>query len=339
MPGARFERRAADGGGPRTLRFTVAVGRRPRPGGRVRLRRAARRSTARGAGRRDLPAGAQRLERRRRAAAACCATRGRARPPRSRCSASPSDYLAAVLAELELELAPAPAATAGEPDASPQPPSRRAATAALDRRGESPLAVLADALCRRRTGAGGVRRRAAAADRAGDRAGGFALISYHALERRPGAGGAVRARGRARSAGVSGRGRPALHARRAASPTWRGARLSYALLSRCTSWSTVSVLRSSPSTGPSGPERAAGEELERLLRGDGPHGRSARLAGRLSGSSRSWSSSASTGICRPWRSPGTAPTALERSPAYRVYAQRYEDGRRFLSSANHRPSG
>ncbi len=31
---------------------------------------------------------------------------------------------------------------------------------------------------------------------------------------------------------------------------------------------------------------------------------------------------------------GGAPTALERSPAYRVYAQRHEDGRRFLSSAN-----
>ena len=36
------------------------------------------------------------------------------------------------------------------------------------------------------------------------------------------------------------------------SPTWPGARLSYALLSRYTSWSTVSALRSSPSTGASG---------------------------------------------------------------------------------------
>ena len=36
---------------------------------------------------------------------------------------------------------------------------------------------------------------------------------------------------------------------------------------------------------------------------------------------------------------GAAPTALERSPAYRVYAQRYEEGRRFLSSANHPPGG
>jgi hypothetical protein len=31
---------------------------------------------------------------------------------------------------------------------------------------------------------------------------------------------------------------------------------------------------------------------------------------------------------------GAARTALERSPAFRVYAKRYEDGRRFLSNAN-----
>jgi hypothetical protein len=29
---------------------------------------------------------------------------------------------------------------------------------------------------------------------------------------------------------------------------------------------------------------------------------------------------------------GRAPTALDRSAAYRVYTQRYEDGQRFLSS-------
>ena len=34
---------------------------------------------------------------------------------------------------------------------------------------------------------------------------------------------------------------------------------------------------------------------------------------------------------------GTAPTQLERSPSYRVYTHRLEDGRRFLSSANLRP--
>jgi hypothetical protein len=33
------------------------------------------------------------------------------------------------------------------------------------------------------------------------------------------------------------------------------------------------------------------------------------------------------------------PTALDRSPSFRVYAERYEDGRRFLNSANHPPTG
>jgi hypothetical protein len=37
---------------------------------------------------------------------------------------------------------------------------------------------------------------------------------------------------------------------------------------------------------------------------------------------------------------GAAPTALERSPSYRVYAKRHEDGRRFLrKNANLRASG
>ena len=85
-------------------------------------------------------------------------------------------------------------------------------------------------------------------------------------------------------------------------------------------------------------ERAAGEELERLLRGDGPHGRSARLAGRLV---RVLAELELVSLDRDLPAlaiAGAAPTALERSPSYRVYAQRYEDGRRYLSSANHPPS-
>jgi hypothetical protein len=34
-----------------------------------------------------------------------------------------------------------------------------------------------------------------------------------------------------------------------------------------------------------------------------------------------------------------APTVLERSPAFRIYQQRYEDGYRFLSGEQLRPSG
>jgi single-stranded-DNA-specific exonuclease len=87
-------------------------------------------------------------------------------------------------------------------------------------------------------------------------------------------------------------------------------------------------------------ERVAGEELEHLLRGEGPHGRPARLAARLI------KVLAELGLVS--LDPGLLalavaslePTALDRSPAYRAYAKRYEDGRRFLhSSANPLPSG
>jgi hypothetical protein len=85
-------------------------------------------------------------------------------------------------------------------------------------------------------------------------------------------------------------------------------------------------------------ERVTGEELEQLLRGDGPHGRSARLAGRLV---RVLAELELVSLDRDLPAlaiAGRAPTALERSPSYRVYAQRYEDGRQYLSSANRRLS-
>ena len=60
--------------------------------------------------------------------------------------------------------------------------------------------------------------------------------------------------------------------------------------------------------------RAAGEELERLLRGDGPHGRSARLAGRLI---RVLAELELVSLDRDLPAlaiAGAAPTALDRSP-------------------------
>jgi single-stranded-DNA-specific exonuclease len=84
--------------------------------------------------------------------------------------------------------------------------------------------------------------------------------------------------------------------------------------------------------------RVTGEELERLLRGEGQHGRPARLAGRLI---RVLAELELVSLDRDLPAlaiAGTAPTALERSPAFRVYAQRLEDGRRFLSSPNPRRS-
>jgi hypothetical protein len=78
----------------------------------------------------------------------------------------------------------------------------------------------------------------------------------------------------------------------------------------------------------------AGGELERLLRGDGKHGRPARLAGRLI---RVLAELELVSLDRDLPALALAcssPTSLERSPSFRVYAQRYEDGRRYLSSAN-----
>ncbi|MGH2856312.1 MAG: single-stranded-DNA-specific exonuclease RecJ [Solirubrobacteraceae bacterium] len=82
-------------------------------------------------------------------------------------------------------------------------------------------------------------------------------------------------------------------------------------------------------------ERAAGEELERLLRGDGPHGRSAPLAGRLIRVLAELELVSLDRALPGLAIAGTAPTALERSPSYRAYSRRYEDGKRFLSSADH----
>jgi single-stranded-DNA-specific exonuclease len=86
--------------------------------------------------------------------------------------------------------------------------------------------------------------------------------------------------------------------------------------------------------------RVTGQELERLLRGDSQPERPARLAGRLM---RVLTELELVSLDRDLRAlaiAGTAPTTLERSPSYRIYTQRLEDGRRYLSSANHlRPSG
>jgi hypothetical protein len=85
--------------------------------------------------------------------------------------------------------------------------------------------------------------------------------------------------------------------------------------------------------------RVTGEELEHLLRGDGPHGRPARLAGRLIRVLAELELVSLDPDLPALAIAGAARTALERSPAYRAYARRFEDGRRYLSSANLLPSG
>lgn len=251
-----------------------------------------------------------------------------ARPPVPReieVVGEPAHYLDAALEEVTRPLAAGSSPPAGEREI-------------LDRHGESPLAVLADALA-----AGGdvlavcadVPRRLPGL-RA--RCGGFVLACHHALERDPGLAarfehivvldppdGEAAAR---RSSAGSGFTHLA----------WGPAELRFAQqiheLEYGLRTSLAGLFRSLRAR-----QRAAGEELEHLLRGDGQHGRPARLAGRLI---RVLVELELVSLDRDLPAlaiAGDDPTELERSPAYRVYAQRYEDGRRFLSSANQLPGG
>jgi single-stranded-DNA-specific exonuclease len=237
----------------------------------------------------------------------------------------PDHYLGAVLDELDRSLD-----AVGQEEAT-------GTTAVLDRRGESALAVLADAIA-----CGGdvlavcadVHRRLAGLT---ERVGGFALISYHALQCRP----EIVARfehlvaldppASPAAAAVLGTGVRFTHLAWG-EPELRFAEqmheLEYGLRA-----SLVALYRSLRARG-----RVTGEELERLLRGDGPHDRPARLAARLV---RVLAELELVSLDRDLPAlaiAGTAPTALERSPAYRAYEQRYEDGRRFLSKARPRQS-
>jgi len=236
----------------------------------------------------------------------------------------PDDYLAAVLEELDRALEPA----------EPERGERRV----LDRRGESPLAVLLDAIA-----AGGpalavcadVPRRISGLR---ERVGGFALIGYHELVRRPAIAFEFPqlvaldppACGAQRNCALAGCGFTQL--------AWGDAELRFAQQMHELEYglraSLVALYRSLRLR-----ERVAGEELERLLRGDGPHARPARLAGRLI---RVLAELELVSLDRnlPALEIGNGErTALERSPAFRVYAKRYEDGQRYLSSLNPRPSG
>jgi single-stranded-DNA-specific exonuclease len=253
---------------------------------------------------------------------------GHARPP---CAVEgievlgePDDYLTAALGASDLDPVPQPSQAGGR--------------TVLDRRGHSPLAVLRDAL------SAGDRVLAVCADAPrrhlplSARTGGFALVSYHALARDPRvgerfdqlvaldppAGPDSKATLRAGSGFTHlAWGEPELRFAQQMHELEYGLRASL-----------VALYRSLRLRG-----RATGEELEHLLRGDGPHGRPARLAARLI---RVLAELELVSLDRDLPAlaiAGAAPTALERSAAYRVYAQRYEDGRRFLSSANHPPGG
>jgi single-stranded-DNA-specific exonuclease len=236
------------------------------------------------------------------------------------------DYLTAVLDELQR----------AEPDAQPGCEISRQR---LDRRGESPLAVLADALS-----AGGevlavcadVPRRY---EGLASRLGGYALISYHALAQRPQLLTGYRhlvaldPPGCETHRSLLGAGAGFTHL------AWGEAELRFAQQMHELEYglraSLVALYRALRAR-----ERVAGEELEHLLRGEGLPGRPARLAARLIKVLAELELVSLDPELPALAVASSQPTALDRSSTYRAYAKRYEDGRRFLhSSANPLPSG
>ena len=250
------------------------------------------------------------------------------RPARIEVLGEPQDFLAAVLSELDDPFV-------GPPQTPPVggTPGRTL----LDRRGESPLAVLADACA-----AGGVLAVCADVPRrlAGlqTRVGGFTLISYRALAREPAPGSRFGALVALDPPADQGSAQLLQTGQGFTHWAWGDAELRFAQQMHELEYglraSLVTLYR-----GLRQRKRVAGEELERLLRGDGPHGRSAGLAARLVRVLAELELVSLDRDLPALATAGAAPTALERSPSFRVYAQRYEDGQQYLSSANHRVSG
>jgi single-stranded-DNA-specific exonuclease len=244
----------------------------------------------------------------------------------------PDDYLASALSELELELEqPAAGDAAWRASGGREPCAARRTL--LDRRDESPLAVLADAVA---TGepvlavCADVARRLAGLSA---RSGGFALASYHALERKPASAAPfVHVVALDPPAGASAAALLEFAHAGYTHLAWGEAELRFAEQMHELEYglraSLAALYRGLRLRG-----RAVGEELERLLRGDGPHGRPARVAGRLI---RVLAELELVSLDRDLPAlaiAGSAPTALERSAAYRAYTRRHEDGQRYLSSA------
>jgi single-stranded-DNA-specific exonuclease len=236
----------------------------------------------------------------------------------------PGDYVSAAFEELERDLGDGAGAGAGQ-----------AVRTILDRRGESPLAVLADA----RAARGGVLAVCSEVSRRlpglAQRTGGFTLIAHESLASAPALLDHYE-----QVVVLDPPGSPGADAvvRRGAGYThlaWSEAELRFAQqmheLEYGLRTSLVALYRALRER-----QRVAGEELERLLRGDASHARPARLAGRLV---RVLAELELVSLDRDLPAlalAGAQPTQLERSPAYRVYTRRYEDGQRFLSRAQPR---
>jgi single-stranded-DNA-specific exonuclease len=231
-------------------------------------------------------------------------------------------------------LPPAPTPGPLPPASAPGPREQRRV---FDRRGASPLAVLADVIA---TGEPVLAVSADVARRLEGlraRVGGFALVCHHALELDHSLSDPYRhvvvldppssAGGEALLCAGSG----FTHL------CWTEAELRFAQQMHELEYGLRASL-AALYRGLRHRQRVAGQELEHLLRGDGAHGRPARLAGRLV---RVLAELELVSLDRGLPAlavAGEERTALERSPAYRAYAARYEDGRRYLTSGNLPPS-
>jgi single-stranded-DNA-specific exonuclease len=246
----------------------------------------------------------------------------------------PDDYLTSALMEFDRELSDADVLAACEDEllAELEPASRRVV---LDRRGSSPLATIADAqaaaadcgqhplvIC-----ANTPRRLAALATRRG----GFALISHESLLEEPEIAAdymhiVVLDPPTSRvQEGITRLGDGWTHL------AWGEAELRFAKqiheLEYGLRASLVTLYRALRERG-----RVAGEELEHLLRGDGSHARSARLAGRMLRVFTELELISLDPDLPALALAGAQPTELERSAAYGTYIKLHEDGQRFLSA-------
>ncbi len=243
----------------------------------------------------------------------------------------PEDFLSAVFEELyrdlelELEMAEEYAGT-------------RERTV-LDRRGESTLAVITDAeAAARNRQAGGVLVVCADVSRRlpglAARSGGYALISHAALAEEPELMWQAEqvvvidppASAAAHALTLSGPGFTQL--------AWGAAELRFAEQMHEQEYELrtplVVLYRSLRERG-----GASGEELERLLRGDGKRGRSARLAGRLVRVLAELQLISLDPDLPSLKLVDGQRTELDQSPSYRAYVQISEDGQRFLSGSKH----
>jgi single-stranded-DNA-specific exonuclease len=256
-------------------------------------------------------------------------------PPPIQVLGEPDDYLSTALMELDRDLESADvddSAPCEEPLLADLEPACQRVV--VDRRGWSPLATIADAQAAAAGCEGEVlvicantpRRLAALASRRG----GFALIAHDALLDEPEIAAeyphivALDPPASPTQEAITRLGSGYTHL------AWGEAELRFAQqtheLEYALRASLVALYRALRERG-----RVAGEELERLLRGDGSHARSARLAGRMLRVFTELELISLDLDLPSLATAGTQRTELERSAAYGAYAKLHEDGQRFLS--------